>query len=95
MALSKSAQYYRDNPEARKKKAKTDKKINERPSQVKKRIEANAKRREAKKAGKDIRGKDYNHGTNSFISSSKNRGAKTGTKGDINARGGGGTKKKK
>lgn len=28
--LSKSAQYYRDNPKARAKKAKTDKKINER-----------------------------------------------------------------
>lgn len=92
MALSKSAQYYRDNPEAREKKKKYDSALNKKPSQVKKRVEANAKRREAKKAGKDIRGKDYNHGTNSFISSSKNRGAKTGTQGDRNARG---TKKKK
>ncbi len=74
MALSKSAQYYRDNPEARKKKAKTDKKINERPSQVKKRTEANAKRREAKKAGKNISGKDFDHAVNKFVPSKTNRG---------------------
>ena len=35
-----------------------------------------------------VKGKDYNHGTNSFVKSSVNRGATTGTKGDRNARGG-------
>lgn len=72
--LSKSAQYYRDNPEARKKKAQTDKKINSRQEQITKRTEANAKRREAKKAGKDIRGKDFDHAVNKFVSSKTNRG---------------------
>ena len=59
--LSRSAKYYRENPEARKKKAATDKKINSKPSQVKKRVEANRARRKAKAAGKDIEGKDYDH----------------------------------
>lgn len=74
MTLSKSAQYYRDNPEARKKKAKTDKKINQRSEQVKKRTEANAKRREAKKAGKNIKNMDYDHAVNKFVPSKTNRG---------------------
>lgn len=73
---SKSADYYRKNPEARKKKAATDKKINARPSQVKKRTEANAKRRKAKAAGKNVRGKDYDHATNRFVNTATNRGRK-------------------
>lgn len=73
---SKSADYYRKNPKARKKKAATDKKINARPSQVKKRTEANAKRRKAKAAGKNVRGKDYDHATNRFVKSATNRGRK-------------------
>jgi hypothetical protein len=73
---SKSADYYRKNPKARKKKAATDKKINARPSQVKKRTEANAKRRKAKAAGKNVRGKDYDHATKRFVKSSVNRGRK-------------------
>lgn len=73
-ALSKSAKYYRDNSEARKKKAATDTKINSRPEQVKKRVESNAKRREAKANGKNVNGKDYDHHTNSFVKSSINRG---------------------
>jgi len=88
-AKSKSAKYYASNPEARAKKAAYDTKLNRRPEQVKKRTESNAKRAEATKRGQDIRGKDYNHGTNSFVKSSINRGAKTGTAGDRNARGGG------
>ena len=39
----KTAKYYANNPLAKKKKAATDKKINERPAQKKKRAEANAK----------------------------------------------------
>lgn len=86
--MGASTKYYRENPEARKKKAAYDKKLNARPEQIKKRTEANAKRREAEAKGQNIKGKDYNHGTNSFVKSSVNRGAKTGTKGDRNARGG-------
>lgn len=85
MPRGKSAKYYANNPAARKKKAATDKKINARPAQKKKRAEANKKRRQAKKAGKNIRGKDYDHATNRFIKSSTNRGR----------RGEGGRKKKR
>lgn len=88
-AKSKSAIYYRENPEARAKKKEYDTKLNAKKEQVKKRVESNAKRAEAKKKGQNIKGLDYNHGTNSFVKSSVNRGAKTGTKGDRNARGGG------
>ena len=72
--VSKSAKYYRDNPEARKKKAATDKKVNARAAQKKKRRESGKKRYDAKKKGKNIKNKDYDHATNSFVSSSKNRG---------------------
>ncbi len=74
--LSDSAKYYRDNPKARKKKAKTDKKINERPAQVKKRTESNKARARAKKQGKNIEGKDYDHATGRFETVKKNRGRK-------------------
>lgn len=85
--LSKSARHYRKNAASRKKKAATDKKINARPEQKKKRAEAGRKRYAAKKRGKNVEGKDYDHGSKRFISSSKNRGKKSGTKGDRNARG--------
>lgn len=74
MALSKSAKYYRKNKAARDKKKKYDIELNKRPERVKKRVESNRARRKAKAAGKNIKGKDYHHGTNSFIDSSKNRG---------------------
>lgn len=75
-AKSKSAKFYRDNKESRDKKKKYDTKLNERPEQVKKRVEANAKRRDAKKTGKNVNGRDYDHSTNSFVKSSINRGRK-------------------
>ena len=74
--LSRSAKYYRDNPGARKRKAKTDKKVNAREEQKKKRRESGAARRKAKKSGRNVEGKDYDHATNSFVSSKKNRGRK-------------------
>ena len=93
MALSKSAKYYRDNPEARKKKAATDKKINARPEQRKKRSELIKRNAEADKRGTNRTGKDWDHSSNSYVKVSTNRG-RTGkkgspsTKGDRNARGG-------
>jgi hypothetical protein len=72
--LSKSAKFYRDNPGARKKKAATDKKINSRSAQKKKRAESGRKRTAAKKKGQNIRGKDYDHKQGKFISSKANRG---------------------
>jgi hypothetical protein len=38
------------------------------------RAENQRKRRAAKKAGRDIDGKDYDHNTGSFVSVKKNRG---------------------
>lgn len=89
-AKSKSAKYYASNPEAKKKKAATDKKINARPEQVKKRVEANKARRQAKAAGKDVRGKDASHTKNGIVfkKSSVNRGSKSDSSGDKKARGG-------
>ena len=84
---SKSAKYYASNPEARKKKNAYDTALNSRKEQVQKRVEANRARRKAKAAGKDVQGKDYDHGSKRFIKSSTNRGKKSGTKGDKNARG--------
>lgn len=75
-AKSKSAKYYAKNPAARKKKAATDKKINARPSQIKKRVEANKARRKAKAAGKNIKGKDFDHAVGKFVKTSTNRGRK-------------------
>ena len=91
-----SAEYYQNNPEARKKKQAYDKKLNSDPKQVKKRVESNAARRKATKAGKNIKGKDASHTKNGirFKESSKNRGSKSDTKGDKNARGGGKRKTK-
>jgi len=71
---SDSARYYETHPSARKKKAKTDTKINSRPEQIKKRVESNKERRHATKAGKDVKGKDYDHKQKKFIETAKNRG---------------------
>lgn len=73
-AKSKSAIYYQNHPEARKKKAAYDTKLNSKKEQIKKRTEANAKRAEATKKGKNIKGMDYDHATNRFVKSSVNRG---------------------
>lgn len=73
-SLSKSAKFYRDNPEARRKKAATDKSINARPEQKRKRREAGRARTKAKASGKNIEGKDYDHKQGRFISSKANRG---------------------
>lgn len=74
--MASSAEYYRNNPEARAKKAATDTKINARPEQIKKRVESNRARREAKKKGRNVEGKDYDHAVKKFVSIAKNRGRK-------------------
>ncbi len=68
--------------------------MNKRPEQVKSRVETNKARRHAKKAGKNIKGKDASHTKNGirFKESAKNRGSKSDSAGDKRARGG---KKKK
>jgi len=74
--LSKSGKYYRDNPSAKKRKAKTDKKINARPEQKKKRRELAKKNSQADKRGVNRKGKDYDHAVGRYVSVSKNRGRK-------------------
>lgn len=85
----KSAKYYAANPLAKKKKAATDKKINARPEQIKKRVEANKARRKAKASGKNVKGKDASHTKNGIVfkNSSTNRGSKSDSAGDRRARG--------
>ena len=74
-SLSRSGKYYRDNPKARKKKAKKDKEVNSRPEQVKKRVESKRRRKAALKRGADP-SKDYDHATGRMTSQKKNRGRK-------------------
>lgn len=87
MALSKSAKYYRENPEARAKKAQTDKEINARPEQRKKRSKLVRARRKRGIYGKG--GDDVSHTKNGLVmkTPSANRGSKIDTQGDKNARG--------
>ena len=75
---------------ARKNKIAYDKELNAKPEQVKKRQECNQKRRDAKAKGKDIEGKDASHTDNGIVfkSTKANRGSKSDSKGDKNARGG-------
>lgn len=70
----KTQKYYDKNPAARKVKAATDKKVNSRPSQIKKRSESNQKRREAKAKGHNISGKDFDHAVGKFVKMKTNRG---------------------
>ena len=90
-AKSKSAKYYAKNPAARAKKKKYDAKLNSSAKQTKKRGEANAARRKAKAAGKNVTGKDASHTKNGIVfkKTSTNRGSKSDSAGDRNARGGG------
>lgn len=90
--VSRSAKYYQTHPKARQKKYATDKKINARPEQKAKRRELGEKNYEHdKKYGKSSRnGKDLSHTSSGlkYKPSSTNRGSKSDTKGDRNARGG-------
>ena len=72
--LSESARWYRDNPDGRRKKASTDKKINERPDQEAKRRELGKKRYADEKKGKNLEGLDFDHLKKKYMPASKNRG---------------------
>lgn len=91
--MGRSTEYYRTHPEARRKKAVTDKRINARPEQKAKRRELGRKNyRTDKLRGKAYRkGKDLSHTVRGlrYKSRSANRGSKGDTPGDRRARGGG------
>ena len=81
MALSRSAKYYRDNPEARKKKVEYDKEYHSTEERKKYRAELTRERRKRGIDGKG--GKDVSHkkdGSTTMESRSKNR-ARNGANG--------------
>ena len=67
--------YYKKNPEAYKRKKIYDAKLQKRCDQVKKRVEANKKNRDASTYGNGD-GLDYDHAVDGFVSESTNRGRK-------------------
>mgnify|MGYP003629690809 CR=1 FL=1 len=77
MAKPKNGSKQKLSPKAAKDKAVRDLKIANTPARKKKRNECQKKRRAAIKAGKNIKGKDYDHKTKRFVSVKKNR---SGTK---------------
>lgn len=93
--VSRTAEYYRTHPKARKKHQEYQAEYNKKPEQVKKRVECITHNREHdKKYGKESReGKDASHTSHGIVykSSHANRGSKTDQAGDRRARG----KKKK
>ena len=88
--LCASALYFRNNPKARKKKDENSKRINKRGSQKAKRRDLGRKNYAADKKGVNRRGKDLSHTSNGlrYKSVKANRGSKSDTNGDRNARGG-------
>ena len=89
MALSRTAQFYRDNPDARKKRLEYQKKYNKKRSSVKKRVEDNKKNREFGTYGNGDK-KDVSHKKGGKVvleSQSKNRASKSNTPGDKRSRG--------
>ena len=75
---SRTAEYYRKNPAARKRRLKQQKRYQKKPSQVKKRVELN---RINRKVGKKGDGKDVSHckgGGTKLESASKNRARNRG-----------------
>ncbi len=93
MGLSKTAKYYRDNPEAREKRLKYQAKYNKKKKEVKKRTELNKINRLFGTYGngdkKDVSHKDGKKPK--LEAQSRNRGSRSNTAGDRRARG----KKKK
>lgn len=82
-----SADYYKENPESKKKKLAYQKEYNKSPEQVKKRVELNKLN---KKMGTKGDGKDVSHTKNGIRlkDASKNRSSRTDMPGDKRARGG-------
>lgn len=76
--VSPATKSLRKSKSARDAKKAYDTAYNKKPGQSKKRSESNKKRREATKAGKDIKGKDYDHKQKKFIKSESNRGQADG-----------------
>lgn len=86
--MKKTAKFYRDNPESRKKKNEYQKKYNAKPENIKKRVELNAYNRDKGTYGNGD-GKDAAHKGGriaGFKSQSANRGSNSDSRGDKRAR---------
>jgi len=89
MALGRTAKYYRDNPEARKKHRAYQKKYNKKKSSIRQRVRDNRENRRFGTYG-NYDGLDVSRrkgGRYVLESAKKNRGSKTNTPGDKRARG--------
>lgn len=73
--MGKTAKYYAENPEAREKKKKYDKKYHSTEERKKYRAFLNKKRRDAGRYGNGD-GMDYDHGEQRFITAKRNRAKK-------------------
>lgn len=74
MPLSTSAKYFRTHLKARKKKQAATAKLNKKPEAVKKRVESNRAQRQAKAAGKNVKGKHFDHAVGRFVAAKTNMG---------------------
>lgn len=88
MPLGKTAQYYKDNPEARKKRLAYQAEYNKKPRELAKRIELNKENRRRGTYGNGD-GKDLSHTKRGYVmkKASENRGDKNDMSGDKRARG--------
>jgi hypothetical protein len=88
MPLGKTAKYYKDNPEARKKRLEYQAEYNKRPTQVKKRVELNKENRRRGTYG-DGDGNDLSHTKRGYVmkKASENRGDTNDMPGDKRSRG--------
>ena len=88
MALSRTAKFYRDNPEAREKHRKYQAKYNKTRKSIKQRVDDNRKNRQFGTYG-NYDGLDVSHKNGKVVleKASKNRGSKSNTAGDRRARG--------
>ena len=89
----RTAKFYKDNPDSRKKRLEYQKEYNKQDREVKKRVELNAKNRENHREGRSKvgDGKDVSHSKSGtkLQKASVNRGSRTAMPGDKRARGNG------
>lgn len=90
MELSKTAVYYREHPESRKKKDEYNAKFNKKPEQVRKRVELNRYNREHGVVGNGdgLDAAHHNGKITGYKKASLNRGDTNDSAGDRRARGG-------
>jgi hypothetical protein len=91
MSLGKTAKYYRNNPEARRKRLAYQAEYNKRSEQVDKRVELNRINRRSQAAGRTRKGdgKDASHTSTGIVykSEKSNRSSRSDQPGDRRARG--------